>query len=71
MLKFKGTEWKYICFKYFLRLYYIASLAFIKGNANKRTERTTKWFLEAKASKGMYQVCIEKSPDRHLSIHPR
>ena len=26
-------------------------------------------FLEAKASKGMHQVCIEKSPDRHLSIH--
>ena len=24
-----------------------------------------------KASKGMQQVCIEKSPDRHLSIHPR
>ena len=27
-------------------------------------------FLEAKASNGMHQVCIEKSPDRHLSIHP-
>ena len=25
--------------------------------------------LEAKASKGMHQVYIEKSPDRHLSIH--
>ena len=28
-------------------------------------------FLEAKASKGMHQVCIKKSPDSHLSIHPR
>ena len=26
-------------------------------------------FLEPKASKGIHQVCIEKSPDRHLSIH--
>ena len=25
-------------------------------------------FLEAKASKGMHQVCIEKSPDLYLSI---
>ena len=32
--------------------------------------RISKGFLEAKASKGMHQVCIEKSPDRHLSIHP-
>ena len=29
------------------------------------------WFLEAKASKGIHHVCIEKSPDRHLFIHPR
>ena len=28
-------------------------------------------YLEAQASKGMHQVCIEKPPDRHLSIHPR
>ena len=28
-------------------------------------------FLEVTASKGMHQVCTEKSPDRHLSIHPR
>ena len=27
-------------------------------------------FSEAKASKGMHQFCIEKSPDRHFSIHP-
>ena len=31
----------------------------------------TSTLFEAKASKGMHQVCIEKSPDRHLSIHPR
>ena len=28
-------------------------------------------FLEAKASEGKHKVCIEKSPDRHFSIHPR
>ena len=27
-------------------------------------------FLGAKASEGMHQICIEKSHDRHLSIHP-
>ena len=32
---------------------------------------STQTFLEAKACKGMHQVCIEKSPDGHLSIHPR
>ena len=28
-------------------------------------------FLEANASKGMHNLCIEKSPDLQLSIHPR
>ena len=28
------------------------------------------FILEAEASKDMHQVCIEKSLDRHLSIHP-
>ena len=28
-------------------------------------------FLEAKASKSMHLVCIEKSPDHYLFIHPR
>ena len=28
-------------------------------------------FLEAKASKGMHQVCNEKPPDRYVFIHPR
>ena len=25
--------------------------------------------LEAKAAKGIHQVCIEKAPDRHVFIH--
>ena len=33
-------------------------------------QRSCPIFLEVKASKGMHKVCIEKSPDRHLSIHP-
>ena len=30
-----------------------------------------KVFLEVQASNGMHQVYIEKSPDRHIFIHPR
>ena len=36
-----------------------------------RTALVHHLYLQAKASKGMHQVCLEKSPDRHLSIHPR
>ena len=36
-----------------------------------KVENTERNSSEAKATKGMHQICNEKSPGRHLSIHPR
>ena len=48
--------------------HYISDINILKKNLKRFVHVP---FLEAKASKGMHQVCIEKSRDRHLSIHLR
>ena len=61
------------------KISFIYSMAFramynyshLRADPNPSWSAKSKTFLERKASKGMHQVCHEKSPDRHLYIHPR